>query len=196
MKLITSTTVLLILVLITLMGSTGPGLAQVYKVVDKDGNVTFTDRPPAEGAKPVELSPISVIEAPAYKAKPKAGEEEGEAANELSLKDMRRNYRDFEIVAPQQEQSIWQPEQSVMVAWSVRYELQKGMTVTVSLNGREYATSTERMIPIGELDRGEHVVSAVLKDVKNRKIATAKPVTFFIRRPNIYTNRARPTPRG
>ena len=196
MKLITNKTILLFLVLFTLAVSTGPLTAQVYKVVDKDGNVTYTDRPPSEGAKPVKLSPISVIEAPAYETKPKAGEEEGEAANELSLRDMRRNYKDFAIVAPQPEQSIWQPAQSITVAWNVRYELQQGMTVTISVNGREYATSTERMIPIGELDRGEHVVSAVLKDAKNRKIATANPVTFFIKRPNIYTNRARRNPRG
>ena len=196
MKLITNKTFLLILVVFTLAVSTGPLTAQVYRVVDKDGNVTYTDRSPTDGAKPLKLSPISVIEAPAYKTKPKAGEEEGEAANELSLSDMRRNYKDFAIVAPQPEQSIWQPAQSIIVAWNVRYELQKGMTVTISVNGREYATSTERMIPIGELDRGEHIVSAVLKDAKNRKIATAKTVTFFIKQPNIYTNRALRNPGG
>ena len=33
-----------------LMISATPLMAQVYKVVDKDGNVTYTDQPPADGS--------------------------------------------------------------------------------------------------------------------------------------------------
>jgi hypothetical protein len=196
MKLIIHKTFLLVCIAFSLVMTANPLSAQVYKTTDADGNVTYTDRPPEDGAEPIKLAPISVIEAPAYETKPKAGEEKGEAANELSLKDMRRNYKDFAIVAPQPEQSLWQPEKAITVAWNVRYQLQPGMKVTVIVNGRPFTTTTERMVPIGELDRGEHVVSAELKDVKNRKIATAKSVTFYVQRPNIYTNRARPAPRG
>ncbi len=39
-----------------LLFSATPLLAQVYKVVDKDGNVTYTDQPPADGSGPVELA--------------------------------------------------------------------------------------------------------------------------------------------
>ena len=195
MKLITNKTFLLILIAFVLVIANGPLTAQIYKVVDKDGNVTFTDRSPADGAKPVDLPPISVIESPVYETKTKPAEAEA-AANEPSLRDMRRNYKDFEITSPQPEQSLWQPEQATMVAWNARYQLHPGMQVTVFVNGQQYATSTEKMIPIGELDRGEHTVTAELKDAKNRKIATAKPVTFYIQRPNIYTNRRGPIPRG
>ena len=195
MKLITNKSFLLILIAFALVASTGPLTAQVYKIVDKDGNVSYTDRPPADGSKPVKLAPISVIEAPVFESKTKPGKDDATAV-EPSLRDMRRNYKDFEIIAPQQEQSLWQPEQATTVAWNVRYQLQPGMTVTISVNGRKFATTTERMIPIGELDRGEHIVTAELKDVKNRKIATAKPVTFYIRKPNIYTNRPGPGPSG
>ena len=195
MNLITNKTFLLILIAFVLVIANGPLTAQIYKVVDKDGNVTFTDRSPADGAKPVDLPPLSVIESPVYETKAKPDEAEV-AADEPSLRDMRRNYKDFEITSPQPEQSLWQPDQATTVAWNVRYQLHPGMKVTVFVNGQQYATSTERMIPIGELDRGEHTVTAELKDAKNRKIATAKPVTFYIQRPNIYTNRRGPIPRG
>lgn len=195
MKLITNKTVLLILIAFVLVMVNGPLTAQVYKVVDKDGNVTYTDRSPTAGAKPVDLPPISVIDSPVYETRAKPDEAEV-AADVPSLRDMRRNYSDFEITSPQPEQSLWQPDQATTVAWNVRYQLLEGMQVTVFLNGQQYTTSTERIIPIGELDRGEHTVSAELKDAKNRKIATAKPVTFYIRRPSIYTNRPGATPRG
>ena len=35
---------------------------QIYKIVDEDGNVTFTDQRPATGAEPMDLPPLSVIE--------------------------------------------------------------------------------------------------------------------------------------
>ena len=35
---------------------------EIYKVVNPDGSVTYTDQRPAAGAEPVELAPLSVIE--------------------------------------------------------------------------------------------------------------------------------------
>ncbi len=172
-----------------------PLFAQVYKTVDADGNVSYTDRPPAEGAKPVVLAPISVIEVPVYAGKAISNKAANEEA-EPSLRDMRRNYRDFAIVAPRADESVWQSNAVINVAWSARYKLQPGMTVTISVNGQEYVTTTQRMIPVEGLERGAHTITAELKDLKNRKIATAKPVSFYVRQPNIYSNRQTPSPRG
>ena len=35
---------------------------EIYKVVDKDGNVTFTDQSPGDGSQPMNLPELSVIE--------------------------------------------------------------------------------------------------------------------------------------
>ena len=42
--------------------------AQVYKTVDENGNVVYTDQPPEDGSEPIKLKPLSVIEAPVYDA--------------------------------------------------------------------------------------------------------------------------------
>jgi len=195
MKLISNKTLLLILIAFLTVVITNPLMAEVYKVVDEDGNITYTDKPPPDGSKPIKLAPISVIEAPTYEKAPEKAKE-GAEGEELSLRDLRRLYRDFAIISPQSEESVWHPDGPTVVAWSTAKQLKKGMQVTVFLNGKKQATTTERIIPVAGLDRGEHTVTAELKDTKNRKIATAEPVTFFIKRPNIYTNRPRPTPRG
>lgn len=198
MKLITHKTLFLILIAFLLVMTAGQLSAQVYKTVDEDGNVTYTDQPPRDGSGPIKLRPISVVEAPIYEVRAKASEENAgaEDGKEMSLGYLRKNYKDFAIVAPQQEESIWHPEAPVTVAWNVRYQLQQGMKVTISIDGNEQAVTSEQIIPVAGLERGEHRVTAVLKDARNRSIATAEPVIFFIRRPTINTNRARPTPRG
>jgi hypothetical protein len=197
MKLVTHKTVLLILISFLLAIMANPLMAQVYKTVDADGNVTFTDQPPGDGSKPIELKPISVIEAPTYEQAPKASEEgaEDEAGKEMSLKYLRRNFADFAIVAPQQEESVWHPESAITVAWNARYALQEGMLVTVSVDGVKQPPTTQQIIPVAGLERGEHVVAAELTDAKNRLVATAEPITFFVRRPGLY-NRARVAPHG
>ena len=198
MKLRTHSVFLLILLACLLTLTTSPLTAQVYKVVDEDGNVTFTDQRPAGGAEPVELKPISVIEAPTFETPPEKAAEgtEGDEVNQMSIRELRRAYRDFAIVSPQSEQSIYHPESAVAVVWRAGKQLQTGMQVTVSIDGNPLATTTESMVAAPELDRGEHTVTAVLTDSRNRNIATAEPVTFFIQRPNIYTNRPRSGPGG
>ncbi len=191
-------TFFLILMAFSLVVATNTVLAQVYKIVDENGNVTYTDRPPKDGSKPVKLAPISVIEAPTYGQPAKADKEDTESVNveEMSLKYLRKNYADFAIVTPQQEESVWNPDKAMAVAWNTRYELQEGMQVTIYIDGMQYSKTTDQIISVLRLDRGEHKVEAQLFDAKNRRIATAEPVTFYVRRPGLYNNAARSRPRG
>ena len=180
-----------ILVALSMAITASPLMAQVYKVVDKDGNVTFTDQPPGDGSKPVELAPISIIEAPVYETAPKEGEGKGaeEGEKEMSLSYLRRNYSDFAIVSPQQEESVWRPDGPIPITWNSRYALQDGMQVIIYLDGNRHAATTQQMVPVSEMDRGEHTVTAEIRDSRNRIIANAEPVTFFVRQPGLY-NRA------
>ena len=74
-----------ILAALSLALAASPLMAQVYKVVDKDGNVTFTDQPPGDGSKPIELAPISVIEAPTYEKAPEATAEDEAEEKDVAL---------------------------------------------------------------------------------------------------------------
>ena len=195
MKLLTlrQITLVLLLAMVSI-----PLAAQVYKTVDENGNVVYTDQPPSDGSKPIELRPISVIEAPVYeKAAPAdadtAAEEE---SKEKPLRFLRKHYEGFTIVSPTQEESIWYANQVVPIAWATPNPLEEGMLVTVTVDGSSQPPTSEPVVAFTDLERGEHTASAVLRDSKNRVIATAETVTFFIRQPNLYMNAPRPTPRG
>lgn len=192
MKAVDHTTFLKVFFALSLAVMAAPLSAQVYKVVDEDGNVTYTDQAPADGSPPVELRPISVIEAPTYEKAPEAtGEDAVEGEAEPSLASLRRSFRDFAIVAPQQEESVWSPDGPIPVAWTSGTALLEGMQVTLYLDGRRHTSTTQPMIPLTGLDRGEHTVKAELRDSRNRVIATAQTVTFFVRQPGLY-NQNRP----
>ncbi len=191
MILAASKTLLICLVTVAILVFAAPLSAQVYKVVDEDGNVSYTDQAPTDGAKQVDLPPLSVIEAPIYE-QPKAAKEatEGEQPKEMSLQYLRKNYADFAIVAPQPDETVWGSDAVVTTAWNVGYELQEGMSVTIYLDGKVHTTTTEQIIALPNMDRGEHTIKMELKNSKRRIVASAGPVTFFLRRPGLY-NRAR-----
>lgn len=189
MKRVMVKTFFLILMACSMAMATNAMSADVYKVVDEDGNVTYTDTPPQDGSRPIKLTPISVIETPIYE-RPVKADAGGEEGKEMSLKYLRKHYADFAIVSPQQEESVWHPDTAMSVAWSTRYQLQDGMQVTVYIDGKQIAKTSDQIIPVPEIDRGEHKVEAQLTDSQNRRIATAEPITFFVRRPGLY-NRAR-----
>ena len=197
MKLITHQTILMTLMAFSLAIASTPLAAQVYKVVDEDGNVTYTDRPPRDGSGPMDLPPLSVIETPVYEktSRQVASEAAADENKEIPLKTLRRDYRDFAITSPQSEESVWHPEGPVPVGWTTGKALQGGMKVTIFIDGSQQATTTRPIIPVSGLERGEHTVTAELRDAKNRKIATADPVTFFIMRPGL-NNRSRVNPGG
>lgn len=193
MKLVANRIFFLVLMACVFALASNLALAQVYKVVDKDGNVSYTDQAPSDGAEPLKLAPISVIEAPTYQTPAKAVAKDGasEEAKQPPLRFLRKEYADFAIISPQQDESVWHPDAPVPVQWGTGKQLRAGMQVTIYVDGLQQPSSANTIIPVSQLDRGEHRIEAILIDAQNRTIATAEPIIFFVRRPTLYSNRAR-----
>jgi hypothetical protein len=197
MKLINPKKMLTLAVLMLLAAACGPASAQVYKTVDEDGNVVYTDQAPKDGSEPMKLPPLSVVEAPTYEeiARPVDDEVE-EGGRELTMRQLRNRYRGFAIISPENEQSLWNPQGLISLAWQSPHPLQEGMQVRASMDGEQIGLTADRVIPITKLERGAHTLEAVLEDARGRTIATAEPVTFFIHQPSVIINRPVPAPSG
>lgn len=201
MKFISNKALLMILMTFSLALTAGSLMAQVYKVVDEHGNVTFTDIPPGDGTKPVDLPALSVIETPDYEETARQAAEAAAAAGvdaeppEETLRSLRQSFRDFEIISPQSEESVWAPDGPIPAAWRTSNALQDGMQVMIYIDGNLHATTAQPMVPLVGLERGEHIITAEIRDQRNRTIATAPAITFFVRQPGLY-NRPRVGPRG
>ena len=159
----------------------------IYKVVDADGNVTFTDQPPSTGAEPMDLPPMSVIETdvqvPAVPAEAAPGE-----PKPLTSRELRKQYRDFTITQPQPEQTFWGTGNSVVVTWGSSQAIPPEMSVMLFVDGAAQKAPAAGGVSL-TLDRGEHMVYAELRDERNRRIVTTDTVTFFIKQHSVNFNR-------
>jgi alpha-ketoglutarate-dependent taurine dioxygenase len=166
---------------------------EIYKVVDEEGNVTFTDQRPSDDAQPVDLPPLSVIETeiavpPTSGSAPGAGEEE----QAPTMKELRRQFRDFRITQPQQEETFWGTANTVVVAWG------SSETVPPEFSARLYVDGEAQAVPGSgsmtlTLDRGEHQVYVELLDARKRQIIRTETITFFVKQHSAHFNRPGPT---
>ena len=169
--------------------------AQIYKIVDKDGNVIYTDQAPADGTPPMELPELSVVKTEPIQPEdstPAAGESEGA---EPTLRELRRMYRDFRITQPVPEETFWGTSNSVVVGWGTGTPLQPDMRVRLLVDGEVQSETQDNMVAL-TLDRGAHVVQAELLDGRGRRLVSTQPVTFFLHQGSENFNRPRPQPKG
>jgi hypothetical protein len=165
--------------LIALLLFSAAAQAQIYKIVDKDGNVTFTDQRPADGGEPMVLPELSVIETDLPDKAVEPAVEETTAEPEMTRREMRKLFSDFQITRPKQEETFWGTSNAVVISWASTAPLQPEMNVKVYVDGVRQADSADGMIAL-TLDRGEHKAYVELVDARGRTVTTTQTVTFFV----------------
>lgn len=171
--------------------------AQVYKVVDEHGNVTYTDQPPADGTPPMDLPELSVVESeddatevadPATLLNPSPADAAAVAADqEKTPRELRRMFADFRILTPTPQETFWGTANVVVVSWGASAAYEEGMQVSVVVNGDSQDVDPNGNLPL-TLDRGEHQVYAVLRDNRGRRIVTTDTVTFHVKQASARIN--------
>ncbi|GMQ88996.1 MAG: DUF4124 domain-containing protein [Gammaproteobacteria bacterium] len=162
--------------------------AAVYKSVDAQGNVVYSDEPVGNG-KPVDLPPLSTIPPPKYtprqpSAKP---DEPGSAYSKIS------------IVSPTQEATLRDNTGAVPVSAGLEPALNSaaGHRFQFYLDGQTQGEPTKSsQIVIANVDRGAHNVAVAVVDGKGKEVTRSSPVQFFLHRQSINFPRGpgSPTP--
>jgi len=169
---------------------------EIYKVVDEDGNVTFTDQRPADGSQPMNLPPLSVVETDIQVPEPPAeGSAEAAEATPPTSRELKKKYSDFRITKPQQEETFWGTANAVVVTWGSSQTIPPDMTVMLYVNGEAQKAPAVGGVTL-TLERGEHRVYAELRDTRNRRIVTTETVTFFVKQHSANFNRPVASPRN
>ncbi len=144
--------------------------AALYKSIDADGNVVYSDVPPSESAQPVELPPINVIEP--VKITPR-GDTQPES-------DLPVTYA-ISIVQPEAEQTF-QNTRQFPVSVSLEPELQPGHQLTISVDGIVRVRGDQLSAVVTDIERGAHRVTAAVVDEGGKPITTSQPVVVYVQR--------------
>ena len=152
----------------------------IYRYVDEDGVVHYTDKPPSQNAQPADLPPLRTYTPAELEAvERQLDENDGSNSSEKVEK-----YRELRIVTPSPEETIRGAERIVPVAVTSDPSLVAGHRVQFFLDGEAQAPpALSTSTVFSGVERGTHTVSAAIVDEQGKALIRAQPVQVFVKPP-------------
>lgn len=184
---------LLNLVTLTFIGLALPlsqASATIYKWVDEQGNVSYSDTPHA-GAQQLDLPSQTEMPETQIGEQPKTQSQE-----QSPVADAMIQYQ-ISLSAPLQEATIWTGNGDVEVQASVDPAPQSDMKYQFLVDGKPYLPQpqTSSYVTLTNVDRGTHELQVQLLNAQDKVIATSNPpVKVYVHRPSLLNQPARQQP--
>jgi hypothetical protein len=161
-----------------------PAIAGLYKGLDEDGNVIYSDKP-FDNSEQFTPPPLTIVDAP------KVTPEEEPAAEED--KPAETKYTSFSIAAPKNEQTIWnEPDLMVALKLSPALSIAEGHTAWLLMDGKPLVKKSQSLLmQIGRSDRGEHTLQAQVRNKKGKILKSTRPITVYIKNTVVKRNQPR-----
>jgi len=160
---------LLCSVLLLLLQAAALAQNQIYKSVDEDGNVIYSDQPPSPDAEPIVLRESNIIET--VKAQP----------DPISSGETASQPLEIGILSPQNEETFWGTGNDLPVLLEVKPQLRPGMQINLYLDDEKVATVGTLQTTLQQIDRGTHSFRAELVSSEGEIIASTESRTFFMK---------------
>jgi hypothetical protein len=163
---------------------------EVYRSIDKDGQVIYSDRP-GNGAEPVKVKPVNTLPELQKPPSPEATQESA-GPGEASIV-----YTKVAITSPQQGAIITNAGGSFLVSLVLEPQLRAGDTALLLLDGQPAGAPGDGGITVVGVSRGEHALQLQVTDAAGKVVASSEVVLITMYRPPTGTIKAgaRPTPR-
>ncbi|MCD6055847.1 MAG: hypothetical protein K0R12_809 [Gammaproteobacteria bacterium] len=166
--------------------------AEIYRSVDKNGNMVFSDSPSDTGQK-VELAPTQVYTPPTVEKSTTNIDEAGADTAPTDSNTTQTQNKPYESVSMTgvEDQSTLPHNIPISVTISSIPALQAGDSYNVLIDGNSNGpaqTNGAFSIPVTGFDRGQHTLQAVVVDSNNNVLKQSNPVTFFIFQRSLLVN--------
>ncbi|MDH3979918.1 MAG: DUF4124 domain-containing protein [Gammaproteobacteria bacterium] len=149
--------------------------ADVYKSINADGEVVFSDVP-AAGAEPVKLPGLSTYK-PSRVVEKYGGTPVGET------EDDEGPYKSLKVTAPEDDATIWDNQgiATLTVALEPSLLTKSGHQIQYFLDGKAYGKPLPRLSrTYRDIERGTHTISAAVIDAEGGTVISAEPVTIHL----------------
>lgn len=165
--------------------------ADVYKSIDKDGNITFTDQPNSINKK-IKIKKRLSTYSPKLPTQKKLNTSSKISADKTKSKlDKIKKfpgYKSIALAAPQNDATIWSDENKLNCSIALSPPLQKGHKVIVYVDGKPTKPTSSTSISVNNIYRGEHTVYAKVIDDKGKTLKKTNSVTVHVKQHSSISN--------
>jgi hypothetical protein len=173
------------LLILTMAGSAD---ARIYKTVDENGNIVFTDIPPRE-EEPAEQI---VIEQPnSFDIEEAIGPREEwivEAEDLAPEEPAPFAYTSLTIASPEHDQAVRENAGNISIVAVPSPALRPGDTVRLLIDGQPILEGNQTRFDLENVDRGTHVVATEIVDDSGNVLIRSDDITFHMLRFRIPTS--------
>lgn len=155
-----------------------PLQAEIYKYVDENGNVVFSDkRNPAGQDEVVDILPTNTI--PSSPQSSQSQLQNRKKPNPNLQKDL---YSELRITAPQPEEAIRANAGAITIKIHSAPPLDAaaGDLIKVFIDGQAAAQGISMNVELDSVDRGEHTVQAQIIDTDGQVLKSSDSVKFHV----------------
>ncbi|WP_438864807.1 DUF4124 domain-containing protein [Neptunicella sp.] len=150
---------------------------QLYKVIQQDGSVVYTDIPTGN-AQPVDLSSANSAVMPAYQGKiPTTTRNQKVEKTSVS--------HQLIISSPTEQQTIRNNNGELSVVASI--EPKASGIAQLFLDGKMLIQQASLNFTLHNIDRGEHVISIKLVSQSGKLIASSQDRVFYLHKASVLT---------
>lgn len=178
----TRSTALLAMLLTSAIATAG-----VYKWVDKEGNIHYSDTAPPHGL----ATEVDLPEPSRYKPRPipslDTEAQTGKTSTDADETDKPTSYPVVTIVKPENGGTVRSNEGIVAIEVQLEPALAKGHVMAFSLDGTaipDKVASTS--FQITSVDRGTHSLTASVQDEQGKELGRSASVTFTLRKASLF----------
>lgn len=155
----------------------------IYKTVDEQGRVSYSDKPPANRnaqseEEQAELPPVNAIpEQPI----------ERRGQREPSQRDRDAQTPDYQVrvLNPIPESSVPPGQRDLSIVATLNQSLEPEHELVYYMDGERLAQTRERQFLVQQIYRGSHIITVQVVDVDGRVLARSEPVTVHVHRPSV-----------
>ena len=160
-----------------------PSLAdEIYKWVDNDGQMHFSDVPHV-GATEVDIAPAQTFSTPSLAAASSSAPAASKPADEPEALD----YESMAITSPATEETIWNTGGEVTISVQLQPGLQTGHQIRLYIDGKPLPNlrPNTSSLQVSDVVRGQHQIRAEVRDENGKVLINAKPSTFFYQQTSV-----------
>lgn len=157
-----------------------PVQAQVYRWVDANGVVHYTDTPPSKTAKPVELPPLQT-----YKPSATPDTLSSQAAGDGKTSPATPIPPAPRIISPQSQATIRDAQHHVTVEINAALKPDQGLIYYLDGQAQNTTPTQLNNYQLSGVERGTHTLSVAITDSDGKQLATSTPVTIYMKPPTV-----------
>ncbi len=161
-----------LLLLVTLLIPLSAYTDTVYKSMDEEGNIIFTDKP-SEGAEKIEIKKAPAVnfpDVPAFK-KSTSGK-----------KDKKGQQRKVTISSPGNDETIQSNPGSLTVTTTLEGSLKENEELVLYMDGKKIHSGKSNQFSLTNIDRGTHDLYVELVSADGKTAIRSDKIQFHMRR--------------